>query len=582
MNLSTYLQMPPAPPTAQGSQTQAAQGAAAVASAAVGASLGFDFAQVMAKQMVRFNPQQRQEFAVSGPAAQDLRVAARDLPPQRSTRDEAPDDEPRERVTRDTSDENDTSSSNVRPRPARRAADTSTQEINDPLAAAMTQIAAVVNPTAAAPTDTLPAVAQAEALVTDAQATVDTTHVVAAASPLPTEANAEPADDALSRMAQQLRTIELSPRVRLITAPQAAPNPESLVAFAQSMGLDDSAIQSLMTTNTATTPTSNVLVNPLSPSATAQALPQGLSGDMPADALQALTQNAVQSAQVSITPTVTTPTVMAGAELAQSQTLPAMSPNDMAAIQQLQVTVLPAAVALPMNMHLASGTTRATEFATEPLSLLGSHLFEQDIAELAAGFADSGSDMAGDTSSGDSAQSGLGFGQAMVNASSDNGKLSKAAATQASTPMSEVYDQLSDKLSTEMAARIHKQLSEGQWKMKFGLRPENLGGVEIQLEMKDGKLDAVFRADNPLTRDLLQNSSQRLRDALENFGIQAGLVHVGQDGAGAQQRQSGNSSNTPQVGHNSPTQVNDGEDAVATATDTKRNKANASLLDLYA
>jgi flagellar hook-length control protein FliK len=118
--------------------------------------------------------------------------------------------------------------------------------------------------------------------------------------------------------------------------------------------------------------------------------------------------------------------------------------------------------------------------------------------------------------------------------------------------------------------------------MKFGLRPENLGGVEIQLEMKDGKLDAVFRADNPLTRDLLQNSSQRLRDALENFGIQAGLVHVGQDGGNAQHRQSGHSTNQSQVGHNSPTQRGQGED-VATTTDTNvRNKANASLLDLYA
>jgi flagellar hook-length control protein FliK len=116
--------------------------------------------------------------------------------------------------------------------------------------------------------------------------------------------------------------------------------------------------------------------------------------------------------------------------------------------------------------------------------------------------------------------------------------------------------------------------------MKFGLRPAHLGGVEIQLEMKDGKLDAVFRADNPLTRDLLQNSSQRLREALENFGIHAGQVHVGQQGGNGQQNASRNSANQPQVGDNSTLQVKG--DASVASTSVASNKANASLLDLYA
>jgi flagellar hook-length control protein FliK len=146
--------------------------------------------------------------------------------------------------------------------------------------------------------------------------------------------------------------------------------------------------------------------------------------------------------------------------------------------------------------------------------------------------------------------------------------------------MSEVYDQLSDKMATEMAARMHKQLSDGEWKMKFALRPSNLGGVEIQLEMKDGKLDAVFRADNPLTRDLLQNSSQRLKEALANFGINAGQVNVGQGGGNAQHNSSGNSSRNAQVRDNSSSQVS-GTGNASSATST-RNKANASLLDLYA
>ena len=131
-----------------------------------------------------------------------------------------------------------------------------------------------------------------------------------------------------------------------------------------------------------------------------------------------------------------------------------------------------------------------------------------------------------------------------------------------------------------LAARMHKQLSDGEWKMKFALRPSNLGGVEIQLEMKDGKLDAVFHADNPLTRDLLQNSSQRLREALGNFGINAGQVNVGQGGGNTTQNGSGNSGKQSQVRDNSSSQVN-GSSSASSATAT-RNKANASLLDLYA
>jgi len=135
-------------------------------------------------------------------------------------------------------------------------------------------------------------------------------------------------------------------------------------------------------------------------------------------------------------------------------------------------------------------------------------------------------------------------------------------------------------MATEMAARMHKQLSDGEWKMKFALRPSNLGGVEIQLEMKDGKLDAVFRADNPLTRDLLQNSSQRLREALGNFGIHAGEVNVGHGGANNPQNNSGHAAKQSQVRDNSSSQVNSSGDTISAASAPQ--KGHASLLDLYA
>jgi flagellar hook-length control protein FliK len=272
----------------------------------------------------------------------------------------------------------------------------------------------------------------------------------------------------------------------------------------------------------------------------------------------------------------------AAATTLAAPTVPGLTPTDMAAIQQLQITVLPAAV-LPVNPAINTAATNTPIPSTlDMLSLLGTGVDEKDVSALLSRF----SEDAGNESNADQQPASQGegnnfssFAQAL---SRSNNAANAAAASAAPTGanMSEVYDQLSDKMATEMAARMHKQLSDGEWKMKFALRPSNLGGVEIQLEMKDGKLDAVFRADNPLTRDLLQNSSQRLRDALGNFGINAGQVNVGQGGGNTQQNNSGGATKQPQVRDNSTSQVNG--TGSASGTSSTRNKANASLLDLYA
>jgi flagellar hook-length control protein FliK len=210
-------------------------------------------------------------------------------------------------------------------------------------------------------------------------------------------------------------------------------------------------------------------------------------------------------------------------------------------------------------------------------------LNEHDINSLVVNFDPGAAGGESATSQGGSnSDSGAGaFAQNMARQVLPNqGSATNSTQSASQVLMSEVYDQLSDKMATEMAARMHKQLSDGEWKMKFGLRPANLGGVEIQLEMKDGKLNAMIQADNPLTRDLLQNSSQRLRDALENFGIQAGQVQIGHDNRGAQQNPSKNASKQAQVGDNSLSQVKGSDSTTGDVAATA--KASASLLDLYA
>ena len=49
------------------------------------------------------------------------------------------------------------------------------------------------------------------------------------------------------------------------------------------------------------------------------------------------------------------------------------------------------------------------------------------------------------------------------------------------------------------------------------------------MEMRDGRLDAQINASNAVTRDLLGDSLPRLRDALQQNGINLAQLQVGSD-----------------------------------------------------
>ena len=560
MNLSSYLQMPPAPSVPTNPSHAVPQGTRTGVGPSAGAHLGFDFAQVMARQMARLVPQERQTFAADVPEAPEQDAAntsdARPVEDRHST------DRP-ERATRETRADNeaspaddDTDGPTAHARTRNKTTKTKPTD-TDALLESLMQGAPVV-PAAVVPTAVTPASPVAVTPVPEAQA----------AAPL-----AAPVS---------LQTIELSPQMRIITDPQKAPSPESLAAFAKSMGLDESEIQNLLSQQPATPAT--VLSG--AHSTASAGVPNALQAAMNTMLNGAPTTDTAVAAQLAAMTDVAaqTPVVASGAGLAAAATtlaapaMPGLTPTDMAAIEQLQITVLPAAV-LPVNTAVTNTPMPST---IDMLSLLGTGVDEQDVSALLSRFSeDAGSE--GNPDQHPSQGEGnhfSSFSQALNNTQNAANSVPANAAQATSANMGEVYDQLSDKMATEMAARMHKQLSDGEWKMKFGLRPSNLGGVEIQLEMKDGKLDAVFRADNPLTRDLLQNSSQRLREALGNFGINAGQVQVGQGGGNAQHNNSGNAAKHSQVRDNSSSQVKGSGDA-SSAT-SARNKANASLLDLYA
>ena len=152
--------------------------------------------------------------------------------------------------------------------------------------------------------------------------------------------------------------------------------------------------------------------------------------------------------------------------------------------------------------------------------------------------------------------------------------------------MADTYEQLSDQLANELSKRMNDQISQGQWKMKFALKPSSLGVVDISLEMRDGKLAAVLQSDNALTQNLLQHGSQQLKDNLSVLGLNQASVQVGLGsggGASAQGQGSANDGHNPFANNSqNASSVNDLTQASSTVADAPiTGNSNNALLDTF-
>ena len=121
----------------------------------------------------------------------------------------------------------------------------------------------------------------------------------------------------------------------------------------------------------------------------------------------------------------------------------------------------------------------------------------------------------------------------------------------------EHYQQLADRLGQALAQRLQAQIERGEWKMQMRMDPASLGRIDLELDMRAGGLDAVFRSDNPLTRELIAQGLPKLRDSLSQSGTAVANVWVNGDSA----RQSGGNptpSQTPRRGSQNPSEADDG------------------------
>ena len=91
----------------------------------------------------------------------------------------------------------------------------------------------------------------------------------------------------------------------------------------------------------------------------------------------------------------------------------------------------------------------------------------------------------------------------------------------------EQYLEVSKRLTQAVGERLSAQISKGAWRVEMDLHPKTLGRIEIQLEMKNGELEAHFNSSQTITRDLLQESFSKLKDILSEHGIDSAYIGLG-------------------------------------------------------
>lgn len=343
-----------------------------------------------------------------------------------------------------------------------------------------------------------------------------------------------------------LQSIILSPEVEIITVAQPAPSDKSLTDFALAMGLDASQIKALLGDDAAAE------VQATAPATTTQqilamnTLPSlGLNNPLTsaAPALSDVTINTLNSYSTPAQVAVGTQVVLSQAlPLASEVTTEAMKPiglevqwssasADLAANKQLTPTFnLSQAVVAQVTETPDNISTLAV------LSMMDADLRPEDIDRLKEEF-----DKLSAIDDSSTTPEGTSGGNVANNRAASPTSTSAAQTLKNHPDMAQTFEKLSQKLATELASRMNDQLNAGEWKMKFALKPASLGLVDVQLEMRDGQLSAQFQAENGLTKDLIQNGSARLKEALAELGMNNAYVSVGQDNRQSSQGGSGQS-----------------------------------------
>jgi flagellar hook-length control protein FliK len=382
-----------------------------------------------------------------------------------------------------------------------------------------------------------------------------------------------------------LTAYHLGPHLQVITPQTAAPEGQSLEVFARAQGLDEAALQWLMGKTSAILPSSTVATQPAAPTpiGAKDLASLGLMAPTPSTTGAPMTPGAphaselVKSNPMSPEDSVQRSITSLKAQSAYDPMPGATPPLSAEDSVQLSITSLkPQSAYDPMKgaTPWAAPTTTASDWLQG--NALAVHLIKppnsnkQDTPPtlldlgtlLPAELQGSLESMAMDGFA--SGQESSPQGQGNFSGRPDANLVQRNESTAHSLAMTEHdsaqrrenISHLAEKMGQAVGERILSEIERGQWHLKLSLRPATLGHIEVEMRMRSGEMDAVFTASQALTRELLNEGMSKLKDTLNQMGMDVASLKV-DDG---QSRQRGGES-TPerpaQLKDNAPTESAD-------------------------
>jgi hypothetical protein len=389
--------------------------------------------------------------------------------------------------------------------------------------------------------------------------------------------------EATDATAAALQTLNLGSQFSVITAVSPLPDPNSLAEFARAQGLSETAVQALFG-DLATKPVTDMATGLTPAVATGGATTLTLLPSAPplgwiqspASSLsvsnQASSSILAQAPNLAIisAPQATNPKASdvnallatAGATgvlkalgdmgtapsqaLGSADNLAEVSP-ELGPLDAMRMRMVPAWENMTRQLAKLNGTDQAAAWGQLTTNILSSKELCGDVPEvpLDLGVNDPALLAALDTLQDQSNSGTISLDSARNTAST--GTLG-AAATSAALANPELTDRaaqiqdLADKLGKAMGERLQEQLERGEWKLQLKLNPAHLGRIDVELDMSSNGLDAIFKTDNQLTRELIAQGMNKLKDSLAESGMTVANVWVNSEN----QRGSGGNSTSRQ------------------------------------
>lgn len=417
--------------------------------------------------------------------------------------------------------------------------------------------------------------------------------------------------EATDANAAALQTLNLGNQFSVITAASPLPDPNSLAEFARGQGLSESAVQALFgdLTTAALSPemaqmgglmgfpanplaaTGDVSTLTLLPSAATlgwiQAHPGSLtisdqvessiwtqaphlltSGSPKASDVSALMATAGATGVLQVLGGLgTSPTQALGSADNLAEISPEMGPLD-----AMRMRMVPTWENMTRQLAQLNGTQQAAAWGQLTSNILNSKVQGGDCEEV---LLDLGADDPSILSALDALQDHSNNGLISLDSArntASSGALGAAATSAAlanpgMTDRAAQIQDLADKLGKAMGERLQEQLEKGEWRLQLKLNPAHLGKIDVELDMSAAGLDAVFKTDNQLTRELIAQGMNKLRDSLAQSGMTVANVWV-------------NSENQKGSGGNSTPRQNTGSDSSVNAPVTEVTAAESRIKEL--